>query len=101
MDVGEEEDSRKQSPECRVQEYFHSEDKNVLGKVSMTKWYCRLSQEVQVGGIKNLLLATLQRSFMTVTKGRTWLTVCTARTFPNYTAYAVCYFFFYLFYASQ
>jgi len=49
----------------------------------MTKRYCR--EEVQVGGIKNLLLATLQRSFMTVTKVSIWLTLCTKRTFPNYT----------------
>lgn len=66
----------------------------------MTKRYRRLRQEVQAGGITNLLLATLQRSFMTVTKGRIWLTVCTMRTFPNYTAHATCYFLFYLFYAS-
>lgn len=36
----------------------------------MTEQHCSLRQEVQVGGIKNLLLATPQRSFMTVTKGR-------------------------------
>lgn len=46
------------------------EEKNILGKATMTKQYCSLRQEVQVRGIKNLLLATLQRSFMTVTKGR-------------------------------
>lgn len=36
----------------------------------MTKQYFSPRQEVQVRGIKNLLLATLQRSFMAVTKGR-------------------------------
>lgn len=49
----------------------------IFGKINMTKQYCRLRQELQGGEIKNVLLAALQRSFMTVSKGRICLTVCT------------------------
>lgn len=71
---------------------------NILGKGSTTKQYCRLRQDIQVGSIENVILANFQRRFMTVTKGRIWLTYST--TFLNDSAYAACYFFLLSLYVS-